>query len=65
MTSVLDAFIARADLADLALLLWASAVTGLLVVALRELAASNRRFDAFVRELARFNRRHSGDPDEP
>ena len=25
--------------------------------ALRELAASNRRFDLFLRELARFNRR--------
>lgn len=27
----------------------------------RELSASNRRFDDFVRELARFNRRHQGD----
>lgn len=29
---------------------------------LRDLFAANRRFDAFVRELALFNRRHSGDP---
>lgn len=27
----------------------------------REFAASNRRFDDFVRELARFNRRHTRD----
>lgn len=61
MTSVLDAFITRADLADLALLLWAVGVTGLLVVALRELGAANRRFEDFVRELARFNSRHRGE----
>lgn len=27
----------------------------------RELSESNRRFDDFVRELSRFNRRHRGD----
>lgn len=54
---VVKAFIDRADLADLALLLWASVTTCLLVWTLRELAASQRRFDAFMRELARFNDR--------
>lgn len=61
MDDVLASFAARADVAALALFLWASGVTGLLVVTLRELAAANRRFDAFVRELARFNHRHLGD----
>jgi hypothetical protein len=28
---------------------------------LRDLAAANRRFDEFVRELSLFNRRQSGD----
>lgn len=52
----------RGDLAHLALLLWASAASALVVALLRELAAANRRFDDFVRELARFNRRF-GDAD--
>lgn len=60
MGSVLDAFISRADLADLALLMWAVGVTGLLMASLRQLGAANRRFDLFVQELARFNRRYDG-----
>jgi hypothetical protein len=36
-------------------LLWASSASALAWFALRELAASIRRFDDFVRELARFN----------
>ena len=48
----------RGDLAHLALFLWASSASALLVFALRELADSMRRFDDFVRELARFNERH-------
>lgn len=54
---VVRAFIERADIAALALFMWASVTTGLLVWTLKELAAANRRFDAFVRELARFNAR--------
>jgi hypothetical protein len=46
----------RGDLAHLALFLWASGASGLLVWALRELAASNRRFNDFVNEIARLNR---------
>jgi hypothetical protein len=49
-------FSERGDLAHLALFLWASGASGLLVWALRELAASNRRFSDFVHEIARLNR---------
>jgi hypothetical protein len=45
----------RGDLAHLALFLWASSATALAAFALRELAAASRRFDGFVRELARFS----------
>ncbi|MGQ3357212.1 MAG: hypothetical protein ACT6XY_20700 [Phreatobacter sp.] len=54
---VVRAFVERADIAALALFMWAAVTTGLLVWTLKELAAANRRFDAFVRELARFNER--------
>ncbi len=56
---VAEAMIARGDLAHLALLLWASGTSLFALAALREVAAANRRFDDFVRELAHFNRRHS------
>jgi hypothetical protein len=46
---------ARGDLAHLALFLWASGASGLLVWSLRELAAANRRFEDFVREIAALN----------
>jgi hypothetical protein len=55
-------FLERGDLAHLALFLWASTASGLLVWALRELAASNRRFNDFVNEIARLNRYFSGRP---
>ncbi len=45
----------RGDLAHLALFLWASGATGLLVWSLRELVAANRRFDAFVKEITQLN----------
>jgi hypothetical protein len=45
----------RGDLAHLALFLWASGASALLVWTLRELAAANRRFDDFVREIASLN----------
>lgn len=47
---------ARGDLAHLVLFLWASGASALLVWALREMAAGNRRFDEFVREIAAINR---------
>lgn len=49
-------FANRGDLAHLALFLWASGASALLVWALRELASSNRRFNDFVAEIARLNR---------
>jgi hypothetical protein len=57
MSDITQIFIARGDLAHLALFLWACSATGLLVWSLRELASANRRFDTFVRELAYFNER--------
>ncbi len=61
MKDILDVFIARGDLAHLALFLWATAASGAAFTGLRELVAANRRFDEFVRELSQFNRRYSGD----
>jgi hypothetical protein len=61
MTDITQSIIARGDLAHLTLFLWASGASSLLVFALRETAAANRRFDEFVRELARFNRRFGDD----
>jgi hypothetical protein len=57
LSSLIRAFSERGDLAHLALFLWASASSALLVLTLRELFKANARFSAFVRELARFNRR--------
>ncbi|WP_243367564.1 hypothetical protein [Microvirga solisilvae] len=59
---VAEAVISRGDLAHLALFIWASGTSALLVMTLRDLFAANRRFDEFVRELSLFNRRHTGDP---
>jgi hypothetical protein len=39
------------------LFLWASVASAAALFALRELAGASRRFDEFVRQLARFNRR--------
>jgi hypothetical protein len=55
MNDLTRIFSERGDLAHVALLLWASSASALAVLALRELFASIRRFDDFVRELARFN----------
>jgi hypothetical protein len=57
LTELISLFAARGDLAHVALLLWALAMTTLAWFALREVAAASRRFDDFVRELARFNDR--------
>lgn len=46
----------RGDLAHLALFLWASGASAVLVWTLRELAAANRRFEEFVKEIASLNR---------
>ncbi len=56
MSDVTRQFAEHGDLAHLALFLWASGASGLLVWALKELAASNRRFNDFVTEIARLNK---------
>jgi hypothetical protein len=58
MDGLIRTFSERGDLAHLALFLWAASTSALLLFALRELVAATRRFDDFVRELARFNERH-------
>jgi hypothetical protein len=60
MSDLARTFAERGDLAHLALFLWASGASVLLLFTLRELAAAMRRFDDFVRELSRFNRRFGG-----
>jgi hypothetical protein len=55
MSDLIRTFSERGDLAHLALFLWAACASAYALFALRELAASARRFDDFVRELARFN----------
>jgi hypothetical protein len=57
MSDLIRIFSERGDLAHLALLLWAAAASAVAWSALREFASASRRFDDFVRELARFNRR--------
>nr|WP_321526058.1 hypothetical protein [uncultured Cohaesibacter sp.] len=53
MADALQIFAEKGDLAHVALFLWASAASGLLVWCLREQAASNKRFQDFVEEIAR------------
>ncbi len=60
MDELIQTFSARGDLAHLALFLWASGASAFAVFLVRELAAAMRRFDDFVRELARFNERFRG-----
>jgi ABC-type proline/glycine betaine transport system permease subunit len=55
MADLVQTFTERGDLAHLALFLWATSASALAAFALKELAAASRRFDDFVRELARFN----------
>ncbi len=53
MNDLARTFVDHGDLAHLALFLWASGASSLLVWAIREIAASNRRFEDFVTEIAR------------
>ena len=57
---ILEQFIARGDLAHIALFALAASGWAAFVMTFRELISANRRFDAFVRELARFNKRFKG-----
>ncbi|MFJ5369437.1 hypothetical protein ACIPIA_09450 [Bosea sp. CER48] len=61
LDQVIAAFVGRADVGHLGLLLWAASASSLAWLILRELTAANRRFDDFVRELNRFNTRQEGD----
>ena len=54
----------RGDLAHLALFLWASGASALLVWTLRELATANKRFEDFVKEIAALNRLFSSAPSD-
>ena len=45
----------RGDLAHLALFLWASGASGLLVWTLKEMARANQRVEDFVKEIAALN----------
>jgi hypothetical protein len=51
MDELTKSVVTRGDLAHLALFLWASGATALLVWSLKELVAANRRFDDFVKEI--------------
>ncbi|SCW79571.1 hypothetical protein [Ancylobacter rudongensis] len=55
MQPLMTAFADKADIAHLALLMWALGASALAGLALRELGHAVRRFDDFVREIARFN----------
>jgi hypothetical protein len=55
MDELTNSVVERGDLAHLALFLWASGASGVLVFLLRELAAANRRFEDFVKEIAALN----------
>ncbi|MEO6014106.1 MAG: hypothetical protein ABIQ30_11060 [Devosia sp.] len=54
----------RGDLAHLALFLWASGASALLVWTLRELSVANKRFEDFVKEIAALNQLFSRTPSE-
>jgi len=56
MTDLTRTVIERGDLAHLALFLWASGASGLLVWSLKELVRANRVFSEFVAEIASLNR---------
>ena len=56
MVDAMDVFATKGDLAHVALFLWASSASGLLVWSLREQAASNKRFQDFVEEIAKLTR---------
>ena len=55
MDPVTETIARRGDLAHLVLFLWASGASGLVLWALKDLVAANRRFDDFVNEIARLN----------
>ena len=61
MPDIMTQLAQRGDLAHLALFVLAASGWSAFVMTFKELTHANRRFDAFVRELARFNSRILGD----
>ncbi len=55
--AVFEKFAQHADIGHLALMIAAGGLYAAWRATFRELSAANRRFDTFVRELARFNQR--------
>ncbi len=55
MDELTKSVVERGDLAHLALFLWASGASTLLVWSLRELSKVNGHFNDFVREIATLN----------
>ncbi len=55
LSSILNGILARGDLADLILFVWAMAASAAAFILLRDLNAANARFEDFIRELHRFN----------
>jgi hypothetical protein len=55
MDELTKSVIERGDLAHMALFLWASGASTLLVWSLREMAKVNQHFNDFVREIATLN----------
>lgn len=56
MNEAVKTFTERGDLAHVALLLWASGASSLLIWSMQQLAKVNERFARFTSEIARFNR---------
>lgn len=56
MDELTKSVVERGDLAHLALFLWASGASALLVWSLKELATANKRFNDFVTEISNLNR---------
>ena len=56
MDDLTKSVIERGDLAHLALFLWATSSSAMLVWCLRELAMANKRFNDFVTEIASLNK---------
>jgi len=59
VSDLIRTFSERGDLAHLALFLWAASASALLLIVLRALIAATARFNDFVRELSRFNKRQA------
>jgi hypothetical protein len=64
MDLIISYITTHGDMGHVALLIWAGGASGFAMLLLRALNLANTRFDTFVRELARFNRRNRRRSDE-